>query len=160
MLPFFEKYEFFSRKGLDFQVWAILIKLRFFGYHNLKEGRTLMLNLAISMNNARYSNNNDSLFILIEKINNLLSTYSLELKTGLKLVDPISISIRELIIEDYPIKEIYVYDDNKLLSGSPFTSINAVAKAINTTSQTQIKNLMDTGKVFKNRFTFYSKPLL
>ena len=24
IIPFFEKYEFFSRKGLDFQIWAIL----------------------------------------------------------------------------------------------------------------------------------------
>lgn len=93
-------------------------------------------------------------------MNKLINNNLLELNTGLKLSGgTFTLSVREKIVENYSKKEIYVYENNILLNGSPFNSINKVAKAINTTSQTHIKNLIDTGKIFNKKYTFYSKPL-
>jgi NADH-ubiquinone oxidoreductase chain 3 len=159
ILPFFDNYNFLSRKGLDFQIWSILLKLRYIGYHKNDSSKTIMLELAQNMNNARYFNKKDNLNELIDKINKIINSSSLDLKIGIKLIEPITISMNESIIENYPKKEIYVYDNNILVNGSPFTSIRSVAQAINSmASQTKIKFLLDTNKLFKKRYTFYSKP--
>jgi NADH:ubiquinone oxidoreductase subunit 3 (subunit A) len=159
ILPFFESCKFFSRKGLDFQIWSILLKLRYLGYHNVCSIKMIMLELAKNMNNARYLNKKEEFSELIAKINKIINTNPYSNK-DLKLVDPLSITVNESIIENYPKREIYVYDNNILLKGSPFSSIRSVAQAINSmSSQIRIKNLLNTNKLFKNRYTFYSKPI-
>ncbi len=59
-----------------------------------------------------------------------------------------------------PKKIFYVYEKNNLFKGSPFSTIRSVAQAINSMpSKIKIKKLLDTNKLFKNRYKFYSKPL-
>lgn len=48
--------EFISRKGLDFQLWATIIRIKLAGYHKSNLGESRMLQIATNMNSARYSN--------------------------------------------------------------------------------------------------------
>ena len=106
VLPFFENYKFFSRKGLDFQIWSILLKLRYLGYHNVGSIKTVMLELPENMNNARYLNKNYMLQTceLIDKINKFINTFPF-LNKDFKLVKPLTITVKESIIENYPQKK-------------------------------------------------------
>jgi len=56
LLAFFESLTFLSRKGFDFELWSILIKLRLANYHKTEEGRELMERIVNGMNSARYTN--------------------------------------------------------------------------------------------------------
>lgn len=51
------------------------------------------------MNNARYLTNNKSLIVFTWKINKLINTHYLDLITGVKLIGPLTISIKEIIVE-------------------------------------------------------------
>lgn len=118
ILPFFERYKFFSRKGLDFQIWSIILKLRYLDYIEVESIKLIMLELAKNMNDARYLNKKDQINELIGKINKIINNYPC---TKIGRVEPFHIiKSNESIIENYPKKEIYVYDKNNLLEGSPF----------------------------------------
>jgi hypothetical protein len=130
------------------------------------------------MNNARYStyifskkylkivNNKSSKLNLptFNEINELLKTYyennASLLNTDIKIIGNFIISENQSIIENYSKtkkNKIYVYDQGNLVPGSPFSSIRSAAKAVNTTSETHIKNIVNTGKIFKNKYTFFDK---
>jgi hypothetical protein len=44
------------------------------------------------------------------------------------------------------------------IPGSPFASFTQGGKAIGLNSVSSIKNYIDTGKIFKGGYTFYSSP--
>ena len=48
--------KFISRKGLDFQLWATIIRIKLAWYHKSNLGESRMLQIANNMNSARYSN--------------------------------------------------------------------------------------------------------
>jgi hypothetical protein len=97
IIPFFENLTFLSRKGLDFQIWVIISKAKFFGYHKNEAARQIMLNLATNMNNARYLNETDFYSDQIKNLNQIIEAnpdvaLKVEKKTGLKLILPLTIS--------------------------------------------------------------------
>lgn len=64
-----------------------------------------MLELAENMNNARYLNKNYMLQTaeLIDKINKFINTFPF-LNKDFKLVKPLTITVKDYIIENYPLK--------------------------------------------------------
>lgn len=55
--------------------------------------------------------------------------------------------------------EIRVYEQGKLLEGSPFSSFNQCVKSLKNLGVTKFFGpLIETGKFYKFRYTFYSKP--
>ena len=54
-------------------------------------------------------------------------------------------------------KGIWVYENDKLVEGSPFVSLRQAALAINSPNSTKSFKV-DTGILFKGKYTFYSKP--
>jgi hypothetical protein len=56
-------------------------------------------------------------------------------------------------------RKVYVYDGNELVSGSPFSSYPSALEAIKESKRSSaIKRNIDTGRVFKERYTFSSTP--
>ena len=80
LIPFFDKLTFFSKKGLDYQDWRIVAKLRLDNKHLTPEGRELITHICNRINKNRLTTNISSLnkFNLSEmeeidlRINNLL----------------------------------------------------------------------------------------
>ena len=55
--------------------------------------------------------------------------------------------------------KVYIYKNGVEVKGSPFDSFRSGGRQINLNSVSSIKNYLDTGKIFKDGYTFYSKPL-
>ena len=53
---------------------------------------------------------------------------------------------------------MYNYKNGVEIKGSPFDSFRLGGRAINLNSISSINNYLDTGKIFKDGYTFYSKP--
>ena len=53
--PFFRDLSFYSRKGIDFSIWSLVLYIFIYGYHNLPNGREILLKLANNINSKRYS---------------------------------------------------------------------------------------------------------
>ncbi len=54
---------------------------------------------------------------------------------------------------------IHIYKDGEEIPGSPFNSYRQGGQAIGLDSVSSIKNYIDTGRVFKDVYTFYSSPI-
>ena len=52
--PFFRDVYFYSRKGIDFSIWSLVLYIFIYGYHNLPNGREILLKLANNINSKRY----------------------------------------------------------------------------------------------------------
>ena len=55
-------------------------------------------------------------------------------------------------------RKIYIYKNGIEIEGSPFNSYRAGGNAIGLSSVSSIKNYIDTDKIFKDGYTFYSSP--
>jgi len=53
---------------------------------------------------------------------------------------------------------LHIYNERKEILGSSFSSYRKEDKAIGLYSVSNIRNYIDTGKVFKDSYTFYSSP--
>jgi hypothetical protein len=53
---------------------------------------------------------------------------------------------------------LYTYKNGVEIPGSPFKSFRKGGKAIGLNSVSSIKNYLNTNKVFKGEYTFYSEP--
>jgi hypothetical protein len=54
--------------------------------------------------------------------------------------------------------KVYIYKNGVDIKGSPFYSFIFCGKAIGLTSVSSIINYLDTRKIYKKEYTFYSKP--
>jgi hypothetical protein len=109
------------------------------------------------MNSKRYFSNIFD-FLDIEEINALL-----------EVEPPFNIYSKKshfLLAKEYAITQgsrkgynIHIYKDGEEISDSPFNSYREGGKAIGLASVSSIKNYIDTGKVFKNGYTFFSSPI-
>ena len=57
LVPFLLTMPFQTRKNTDFLYWCLGLYLHKFGYFYVPEGKNLVLDISISINKARYSNN-------------------------------------------------------------------------------------------------------
>nr|YP_009710793.1 hypothetical protein [Macrolepiota fuliginosa]QFZ98742.1 hypothetical protein [Macrolepiota fuliginosa] len=56
---------------------------------------------------------------------------------------------------------VWVYDRGELIEGSPFLSISHCVKSLKQLGFTNhIKNIKDTGNLYKGRYTIYTKPII
>jgi hypothetical protein len=54
--------------------------------------------------------------------------------------------------------KLFIYKNGVAIEGSPFDSFRKGGKAIGLNSVSSIRNYLDTNKVFKDVYTFYSYP--
>lgn len=52
--------------------------------------------------------------------------------------------------------KLFIYENGKEIKGSPFNSFRSGGKAIGLKSVSSIRNYIDTGKIYKDKYTFYS----
>lgn len=156
ILPFFKTLEFKSRKAIDFQYWAIAVKLKALGYTTKVEGKLCLIEISQYIN-KRYSTN-----LNVKKepgsaiIDNVLASPPVfDLASGLPFK-----YYSDLVKKTKGGNEGYavnVYDNEKLLEGSPFSSYTQAAIAMgNINISSAISKKIDTGKLYKQRFKFES----
>jgi len=154
--PFFKELQFLSRKGVDFNIWSLGLFLIIHGYYNTPKGKAILLKLSNNMNSKRYfSNIND--FLNIE-----------ELEALFEITPPFDIFSKKnhfILAKEYHLKKgsrkgykLYIYKNGKEIIGSPFNNYRSGGKAIGLNSVASIKNYIDTNKIFKDGYTFYSVP--
>lgn len=139
------------------------------GYQFTEEGKLLLERISVNMNNASYTNNPASHINLLKplpsitEINNLINNQNLtflnqgKLNSNYTLTNFSLMTIEETLLS-FEQKGIWVYDSGKLIKGSPFSSLRQAGIAIDSVNSTKGFKV-DTGYLFKNRFSFYSKPL-
>ena len=153
--PFFKELTFLSRKGVDFNIWGVSLFLMIHGYSQLPEGKALLIKLSNNMNNKRYFSNiseiidKEELFTLFKVNNPPFNIFSK--KSHFILAKEYSLSKGSR--KGY---KLYILKNGKEILGSPFNSYSQGGKAIGLTSISSITNYIDTGKVFKDNYTFWS----
>ncbi len=128
-----------------------------YGYHVIPEGKNLLLKLSNNINSKRYfSNISDFLdYKEIENIFNINPPFNIH--TG---------KSHFILAKEYAISKgsrkgfkLYIYKNGKEITGSPFNSFRLGGKAVGLNSVSSIRNYIDTGKIYKNEYFFYSNPI-
>jgi len=153
---FFKNLLFYSRKSIDFNIWTLGLYLFTYGYHTIPKGKELLLKLSNNMNSRRYFSDISDL-IDIKEIESLLD-----------INPPFNIHTSKshfILAKEYALSKgsrkgykIYIYKNGKEIIGSPFDSFRLGGKAIGLKFVSSIRNYIDTGKIYKNEYTFYSNP--
>ena len=153
--PFFNNLSFYSRKGIDFSIWSLVLYIFIFGYHNLSNGRDILLKLSNNINSKRYFSDLSD-FIEID-----------EIKTLFNLKPPFEIQSGKShfnLAKEYALSKdsrkgfkVHIYKNGVEIKDSPFDSFRSGAKALSLISASSIRNYLNTGKIFKDGYTFYSK---
>lgn len=154
--PYLIEASFYSRKSIDFAIWCLVLYLFILGYHNLSSGKEILLKLSNSMNSNRYFSDLTDLIELDE------------IKSLLKIEPPFDIYSGKsnfLLAKEYSLSKgsrkgfkVYIYKNGLEIKGSPFDSFRSGGKAINMSSVSSIRNYLDTGKIYKDGYTFYTSP--
>jgi len=143
-----------TKKFLDFSDWSIIVKIYYYGYHNLPEGVELINLIKSQMNNYRLSSNSSVKFensIILEKLNSLLSLPSpYEIKNNIRFIRDTEKLVSEklnIIVEDAKGNKQY------------YASIVECSKQISISRKT-IKDCLITGISYKGyifKFDTYIK---
>ncbi len=163
LLPILGNHLMYSRKAVDFNLWRIALLLKIKGYYFLPEGKTLFLEISDILN-KRYSTNTTKniseivkdLFKRSEIIFNKDPVFDIELNI------PHSDNVRKFSLQnksDIP-KKVYIYSNGNLIKGSPFNSYSSAHKALELNPSSNTCNrYIDTGRLYKNKYMFMSKPI-
>jgi len=149
---FFLGLPFQTRKETDFLYWCVLLHMHKFGYAYLAEGRKLAVAIANYINTSRYSNSdkNPAVPVLsMDLFNTILPVILTPTMSHLHLTQAFA-KVRGTL-------NIWVYDKGNLVLGSPFNghAEASTAVGVSRTSRT-VARYLDTGKLYNNRYTFYS----
>jgi len=156
ILPFFKSLRFMSRKGVDFQLWELAVKLKALGHTTSIEGKKCFIEINKYIN-KRYTN---SAFVAkapnLNQIHEILNKPPIfDLSSGLSykaLSDMIKVSKKGNIGFG-----VNVYDNGKLVVGSPFSSYTQAALALgNVNISSVISKKINTDKLYKGRYLFES----
>jgi len=157
IFPFFKDLSFLSRKGVDFKIWSVGLFLIIHGYTKIPNGKAIFVKLYNNLNSKRYFSNIID-FIDIEEINALF-----EIEPPFNIYSKKSHSI---LSKEYANTQgsrkgynLHIYKDGEEIPGSPFNSYREGGKAIGLVSVSSICNYINTGKVFKDGYTFFSSPI-
>jgi hypothetical protein len=92
-----------------------------------------------------------------------------EIETLFELAPPFNIHTGKshfILAKEYALSKgsrkgfkLHIYKNGKEIIGSPFDSFRLGSKAIGLISVASIRNYIDTGKIYKNEYTFYSNPI-
>nr|YP_010714082.1 LAGLIDADG homing endonuclease [Fuscoporia gilva]WDD39645.1 LAGLIDADG homing endonuclease [Fuscoporia gilva] len=157
IFPFFNELTFLSRKGVDFKIWSLGLFLIVHGYHQTPQGKTILLKLSNNMNSKRFFSNVTD-FLDIEEIQSLFKTKPIfDIHSGKNHFTLAKVfALQKGSRKGY---KVYIYINGKEIPGSPFHSYREGSKAIGAISVSNIENYIDTNKVFKGKYTLYSRPI-
>ena len=163
ILPFFNSLTFRSRKDVDFQLWALAVKLKALGYTTKPEGKKCYVEISNYIN-KRYSTNivvnqAPNIKVISELLN---SSPVFDLSSGLsyKALSDIEKG-KNNGNKGYGVN---VYDLSLsqglgpvLVQGSPFSSYTQAAIALgNINISSAISKKIDTDKLYKGKYRFES----
>lgn len=168
IVPFFESMTFFSRKGVDYLYWVIVVIIHKLGYFYLPEGKKIALQISSATNKSRYTTNLTKTELPSdESISKLLAqTPPFDISSGRSHFG----LVKEFTIAKGGRKgfSVYIYELKNPtpsakyieLKGSPFSTYGGGHEAIGLKRGSRvIGRYIDTGKNFKNKFLFRSIPL-
>ena len=143
---------FQTRKKVDFLFWCVALHMHKLGYFYSARGRAMVLAIANFINHRRYSSAPTPATEPVIDRDFLLSNLPITLAPEMNH-NALAKAFARLIVD----RVVYVYDYGKLLAGSPFTTYPYALIAIGESKRSAlIKRNIDTGKVSKKRYTFYS----
>lgn len=156
ILPFFKSLKFISRKDIDFQLWTLAVKLKSLGYTTNLEGKKYFIEINKYIN-KRYTTN--TLITEIPNLNNIHKIFNnppiFDLSSGLSyktLSDIIKVSKK-----GHTGFGVNIYNNGKLIKGSPFSSYTQAALALgNINISSVISKKIDTDKLYLGRYKFES----
>lgn len=157
LIYFLFDLEFQTRKGEDFYYWCLLLHLHKFGYFYTTEGKILVFQISNYINDGRYTSNPNKGkkpdFNTIQKVLNM----NLPIKLAPEMLH---VELAKAFAKLIKNRNIWVYDNGFLINSQPFTSFSTAMKAIGYSANSiAARRTLDTGKVVKGRYTFYSFPL-
>ena len=153
----------YTFKEKDFKLWKIALKLKIHGYYYLPEGKKLFLDISDVLNKRDNTGDIKNINTIIADIFNryqsiLLINPPFDIKNNIPHVD----NVRKFNAEnksDIP-KTIYIYENGKLIKGSPFNSYSNAHKALGLKSSSNTCNrYIDTNRLYKDKYIFSSKPM-
>nr|CAA35846.1 unnamed protein product [Podospora anserina] len=129
ILPLLDESKFYSRKFEDFKLWRMALILKIRGYYYTLEGKNLFLEISEILN-KRYSTTVSS-----EKVKEIINNIRKKFEDIIKKDSPFDIeldiphteNVRKFSIanrSEKP-KTVYIYTNEGLIEGSPFTSYSA-----------------------------------
>ncbi len=156
ILPFFKSLRFISRKGVDFQLWELAVKLKTLGHTTNPEGKKCFIEINKYINKRYTTNALVAEAPNLNKINEILNNPPIfDLSSGLSykaLSDIVKVSKK-----GHSGFGVNVYDNGKLVEGSPFSSYTQAALALgNINVSSVISKKIDTDKLYKGRYKFES----
>ncbi len=151
--PFFKNLTFYSRKLIDFSIWSLGLYLFIYGYTYLPQGKELLIKLSNNMNSKRYFSDLSD-FLDITEIENLFALNPpFDIHSG-KSHFHLAKEFSQAKGSRYGFK-LHIYKNGIEIKGSPFDSFRSGGKAIGLKSVSSIRNYLNTGKIFKDGYTFY-----
>ena len=163
LLPLLDNSNMYSRKKIDFKLWRMALLLKIHGYYFSIEGKNLFLDISDILN-KRYSDKNS---LDVETIiNDITNRFELIMKKeplfDVNLYVPHIENVRKFskINKSENPKVVYIYTENGLIEGSPFSSFSLAHKALGLKSSSNTCNrYIDTNRWYKNKYIFSSKPI-
>jgi hypothetical protein len=152
---FFLSMPFQTRKGIDFEYWALVLHLHKFGYFYMPEGRALNTAVSRYINRGRYINNPTGAIQApsIESINAVLALTPLISLTPEMTHTQLSLAMTSA--KGKASYTVWLYDKGQLVPGSPFSTYADAHEAIGVSrSSRAIGRNIDTGKLYRGRYTF------
>lgn len=163
MLPLLDNNKMYTIKETDFKLWRMALLLKIQGYYYLPEGKKLFLYISDVLN-KRYSTG--SIKNIDGKLEDIFNRFQsiLLVEPPFKVGDniPHVDNVRKFRLDNKSIlpKTIYIYDNEVLLKGSPFSSYSDAHKALGLKSTSNTCNrYLDTGRKYKSKYILTSKPL-
>jgi hypothetical protein len=137
--------------------------LKIHGYYYTPEGKNLFLDIS-DIINKRYStkstrNTHESISEIVERFKILLEQDPpFDIKANIPHVDN-ALSYRMANKSEKP-KTVYIYTNGEIVKGSPFASFSHAHKALGLKSSSNTCNrYIDTGRFYKGKYIFTSKPI-
>ncbi len=137
--------------------------MKIHGYYYLPEGKKLFLDIS-DIINKRYStrstrNTNEIITDIIERFKIILEKDSpFDVQANIPHVDNAR-KFRMANKSENP-KTVYIYTSKGMVKGSPFASFSSAHKALGLKSSSNTCNrYIDTGRLYKNKYIFSSKPI-
>jgi hypothetical protein len=152
----------YTFKVMDFKLWRMALILKIHGYYYLPEGKTLFIDIS-NILNKRYSTGSiKNIDSIIENISNKYQQIlSKKWRFFVENCIPHIENVRNFRLENKSdiSKTIYIYENGKLIKGSPFNSFSSAHKALGLKSTSNTCNrYLDINRLYKSKFIFKSKP--
>jgi hypothetical protein len=137
--------------------------LKIQGYYYLPEGKSLFLDISDIINKRYSTNTTKNISEIIDDILKRSKTIfekdpPFDVKSNIRHSD----NVRKFSIKnrsDNP-KVVYIYTNEGIMEGSPFFSYSSAHKALGLKPSSNTCNrYIDTGRLYKNKFIFSSKPI-